>query len=72
MLQWAKAESSPSVPLWIIVLAVLFGLLLLALLIYGLYKVGTSRGAGGLGGGSWKRLPCGGQLPGWSWWEGLE
>ncbi|KYO27144.1 integrin alpha-5 [Alligator mississippiensis] len=40
MLQWAKAESSPSVPLWIIVLAVLFGLLLLALLIYGLYKVG--------------------------------
>lgn len=37
--QWTKAEGSNGVPLWIIVLAILFGLLLLGLLIYVLYKV---------------------------------
>ncbi|KAJ1159713.1 hypothetical protein NDU88_000218 [Pleurodeles waltl] len=37
---WAKPESSYGVPLWIIILAILLGLLLLALLIYVLYKVG--------------------------------
>ncbi|XP_053157201.1 integrin alpha-5 [Hemicordylus capensis] len=38
--QWAKAETSQGVPLWIIILAILIGLLLLALLIYVLYKLG--------------------------------
>ncbi|XP_037370808.1 integrin alpha-5 [Talpa occidentalis] len=38
--QWIKAEGSQGVPLWIIILAVLFGLLLLGLLIYILYKLG--------------------------------
>lgn len=38
--QWIKAEGSHSVPLWIIILAVLIGLLLLGLLIYILYKLG--------------------------------
>lgn len=38
-MQWIKAEGSHSVPLWIIILAVLIGLLLLGLLIYILYKV---------------------------------
>lgn len=38
-LYWAKAETSQGVPLWIIILAILIGLLLLALLIYVLYKV---------------------------------
>lgn len=37
---WIKAEGSQGVPLWIIILAVLFGLLLLGLLIYILYKLG--------------------------------
>uniref|UniRef100_A0A672FWE2 Integrin subunit alpha 5 n=1 Tax=Salarias fasciatus TaxID=181472 RepID=A0A672FWE2_SALFA len=37
---WTKPDSHLSVPLWIIVLAVLAGLLLLALLIYLLYKMG--------------------------------
>ncbi|MBN3289435.1 ITA5 protein, partial [Polypterus senegalus] len=37
---WTKQNTTHSVPLWIIVLAVLAGLLLLALLIYVLYKVG--------------------------------
>ncbi|XP_053564244.1 integrin alpha-5 [Bombina bombina] len=37
---WAKPESSHGVPLWIIILAILIGLLLLALLIYVLYKLG--------------------------------
>ncbi|KAM4795179.1 integrin alpha-5 [Rhinophrynus dorsalis] len=37
---WAKPESSYGVPLWIIILAILIGLLLLALLIYVLYKLG--------------------------------
>ncbi|XP_069509319.1 integrin alpha-5 [Ambystoma mexicanum] len=37
---WVKAESGYGVPLWIIILAILLGLLLLALLIYVLYKVG--------------------------------
>ncbi|GCC19435.1 hypothetical protein chiPu_0021827 [Chiloscyllium punctatum] len=37
---WIKPESSYSVPLWIIILAVLVGLLLLALLIFILYKLG--------------------------------
>lgn len=39
-LQWARAEGSPGVPVWVVVLAVLLGLLLLALLSYGLYKLG--------------------------------
>ncbi|XP_053311935.1 integrin alpha-5 [Spea bombifrons] len=37
---WAKPESSHYVPLWIIILAILIGLLLLALLICVLYKLG--------------------------------
>lgn len=37
--QWTKAEGSHGVPLWIIILAILIGLLLLGLLIYILYKV---------------------------------
>lgn len=37
--QWIKAEGSHGVPLWIIILAILIGLLLLGLLIYILYKV---------------------------------
>lgn len=36
---WNKPDSPYDVPLWIIILAVLAGLLLLALLIYVLYKV---------------------------------
>ncbi|XP_074931623.1 integrin alpha-5-like [Phalacrocorax aristotelis] len=39
-LQWARAEGSSGVPVWVVVLAVLLGLLLLALLCYGLYKLG--------------------------------
>uniref|UniRef100_A0A8C3ID57 Integrin subunit alpha 5 n=1 Tax=Chrysemys picta bellii TaxID=8478 RepID=A0A8C3ID57_CHRPI len=39
-IQWVKPESSHGVPLWIIILAILLGLLLLALLIYVLYKLG--------------------------------
>ncbi|XP_077779873.1 integrin alpha-5 isoform X1 [Podarcis muralis] len=39
-LHWPKAETSQGVPLWIIILAILIGLLLLALLIYVLYKLG--------------------------------
>lgn len=38
-MQWTKAEGSHGVPLWIIILAILIGLLLLGLLIYILYKV---------------------------------
>lgn len=38
--QWIKAEGSHGVPLWIIILAILIGLLLLGLLIYILYKLG--------------------------------
>ncbi|XP_023584857.1 integrin alpha-5 [Trichechus manatus latirostris] len=38
--QWTKAEGSHGVPLWIIILAILIGLLLLGLLIYVLYKLG--------------------------------
>uniref|UniRef100_A0A8D0WNV4 Integrin alpha-5 n=1 Tax=Sus scrofa TaxID=9823 RepID=A0A8D0WNV4_PIG len=38
--QWIKAEGSHGVPLWIIILAILVGLLLLGLLIYILYKLG--------------------------------
>uniref|UniRef100_A0A8C9VKW5 Integrin, alpha 5 (fibronectin receptor, alpha polypeptide) n=1 Tax=Scleropages formosus TaxID=113540 RepID=A0A8C9VKW5_SCLFO len=37
---WSKPDSQYAVPLWIIILAVLVGLLLLALLIYVLYKLG--------------------------------
>lgn len=37
---WNKPDSLSSVPVWIIILAVLAGLLLLALLIYLLYKMG--------------------------------
>lgn len=36
---WNKPDVENSVPLWIIILAILAGLLLLALLIYVLYKV---------------------------------
>uniref|UniRef100_A0A8C1ZT61 Integrin, alpha 5 (fibronectin receptor, alpha polypeptide) n=1 Tax=Cyprinus carpio TaxID=7962 RepID=A0A8C1ZT61_CYPCA len=39
---WNKPDSSYAVPLWIIILAILAGLLLLALLIYVLYKVSVS------------------------------
>lgn len=39
VVQWTKAEGSHGVPLWIIILAILIGLLLLGLLIYILYKV---------------------------------
>uniref|UniRef100_A0AAY4ECG3 Integrin alpha-2 domain-containing protein n=1 Tax=Denticeps clupeoides TaxID=299321 RepID=A0AAY4ECG3_9TELE len=38
-LVWSNTESPYAVPLWIIILAILVGLLLLALLIYVLYKV---------------------------------
>ncbi|XP_036155485.1 integrin alpha-5 isoform X2 [Myotis myotis] len=38
--QWTKAEGGHGVPLWIIILAILIGLLLLGLLIYILYKLG--------------------------------
>lgn len=38
-LVWNKPDIENSVPLWIIILAILAGLLLLALLIYVLYKV---------------------------------
>ncbi|XP_035245082.1 integrin alpha-5-like [Anguilla anguilla] len=37
---WSKPEGQYSVPLWIIILAILAGLLLLALLIHVLYKLG--------------------------------
>lgn len=37
---WNKQDSPDDVPLWIIILAILAGLLLLALLIYVLYKLG--------------------------------
>uniref|UniRef100_A0A8C8EIW6 Integrin alpha-2 domain-containing protein n=1 Tax=Oncorhynchus tshawytscha TaxID=74940 RepID=A0A8C8EIW6_ONCTS len=40
VLMWNKPESQYIVPLWIIILAILAGLLLLALLIYVLYKMG--------------------------------
>uniref|UniRef100_A0A8C8RU32 Integrin subunit alpha 5 n=1 Tax=Pelusios castaneus TaxID=367368 RepID=A0A8C8RU32_9SAUR len=39
-IQWVKTESSHGVPLWIIILAILLGLILLALLIYVLYRLG--------------------------------
>lgn len=39
---WNKPDVENSVPLWIIILAVLVGLLLLALLIYILYKVSAA------------------------------
>uniref|UniRef100_A0ACB8END2 Uncharacterized protein n=1 Tax=Sphaerodactylus townsendi TaxID=933632 RepID=A0ACB8END2_9SAUR len=62
LLYWAKAETSQGVPLWIIILAILIGLLLLALLIYVLYKLGffafssfTAR---------WRRLNLSHKLPG--------
>lgn len=40
---WNKPDVENSVPLWIIILAILAGLLLLALLIYVLYKVSELR-----------------------------
>lgn len=40
---WNKPDVVNSVPLWIIILAILAGLLLLALLIYVLYKVSDVR-----------------------------
>ncbi|CAB1315481.1 unnamed protein product [Coregonus sp. 'balchen'] len=39
-MMWIKPDSQYTVPLWIIILAILAGLLLLALLIYVLYKLG--------------------------------
>ncbi|KAG9353499.1 hypothetical protein JZ751_018151, partial [Albula glossodonta] len=39
---WSKPEGQYAVPLWIIILAILAGLLLLALLIYVLYKVSVN------------------------------
>lgn len=39
---WNKPDLETSVPLWIIILAILAGLLLLALLIYVLYKVSAA------------------------------
>lgn len=39
-----KPDTETSVPLWIIILAILAGLLLLALLIYVLYKVSDTNG----------------------------
>lgn len=39
---WNKPDIENSVPLWIIILAILAGLLLLALLIYVLYKVSSA------------------------------
>ncbi|XP_063997079.1 integrin alpha-5 isoform X2 [Pogoniulus pusillus] len=48
-LQWARAEGSGGVPVWVVVLAVLLGLLLLALLCYGLYKLGFFKRAGPYG-----------------------
>lgn len=44
-LVWNKPVSENSVPLWIIILAILAGLLLLALLIYVLYKVSETQTA---------------------------
>lgn len=40
---WNKPDVENSVPLWIIILAILAGLLLLALLIFVLYKVSDVR-----------------------------
>lgn len=40
---WNKPDIENSVPLWIIILAILAGLLLLALLIYVLYKVSSTQ-----------------------------
>ncbi|XP_074905627.1 integrin alpha-5 isoform X2 [Buteo buteo] len=48
-LQWARAEGSAGVPVWVVVLAVLLGLLLLALLCYGLYKLGFFKRSGPYG-----------------------
>lgn len=42
---WNKPDSQYSVPMWIIILAILAGLLLLALVIYVLYKVSGQDGA---------------------------
>lgn len=42
---WNKPDVENSVPLWIIILAILAGLLLLALLIYVLYKVSDPLGS---------------------------
>lgn len=39
---WNKPDIENAVPLWIIILAILAGLLLLALLIYILYRVSTA------------------------------
>ncbi|XP_069735493.1 LOW QUALITY PROTEIN: integrin alpha-5 [Phaenicophaeus curvirostris] len=48
-LQWARAEGAAGVPVWVVVLAVLLGLLLLALLCYGLYKLGFFKRSGPYG-----------------------
>ncbi|XP_061871309.1 LOW QUALITY PROTEIN: integrin alpha-5 [Colius striatus] len=48
-LQWARAEAGSGVPVWAVVLAVLLGLLLLALLCYGLYKLGFFKRSGPYG-----------------------
>lgn len=44
-LQWAQGDPT-GVPVWVVVLSVLLGLLLLALLCYGLYKVGLGASGG--------------------------
>uniref|UniRef100_A0A8V5GV14 Integrin alpha-5 n=1 Tax=Melopsittacus undulatus TaxID=13146 RepID=A0A8V5GV14_MELUD len=48
-LQWVRAEGSAAVPLWVVVVSVLLGLLLLALLCYGLYKLGFFKRSGPYG-----------------------
>lgn len=48
-LQWVRAEGAAAVPLWVVVVSVLLGLLLLALLCYGLYKLGFFKRSGPYG-----------------------
>ena len=43
---WNKPDGKYLVPLWIIILAILAGLLLLALLIYVMYKVSAAADGG--------------------------
>lgn len=47
-LQWAQGDPT-GVPVWVVVLSVLLGLLLLALLCYGLYKLGFFKRSGPYG-----------------------
>uniref|UniRef100_A0A8U7NC98 Integrin subunit alpha 5 n=1 Tax=Corvus moneduloides TaxID=1196302 RepID=A0A8U7NC98_CORMO len=48
-LSWARPEAGGGVPVWVVVLAVLLGLLLLGLLCYGLYKLGFFKRSGPYG-----------------------